>query len=190
MKSAAKWAVALAVMAASLLCLPAAWGQLRTQSGALKKAGGIQHHRELERRIFQLTNEARRKHGLPTLDQDDTLTATARRHSDDMLKRDYFSHTSPDGKNILDRLRDEKPAVVQTMGRAGENIFGSSKLDYSDVKTLSRSIVDGWMTSPGHRANILNPKYTHLGVGVSVRGTECRATQNFGQKMRLPFGTP
>jgi uncharacterized protein YkwD len=190
MKSTAKGAVALAVMALSLFCLPAAWGQLRTHSGAFKKAGGIQHPKDMERRIFQLTNEARRKHGLPALEPDDTLTATARKHSDDMLKREYFSHTSPDGKTIVDRLKDEKPAVVKTMGRAGENIFGSSKLDYSDVKTAARSIVDGWMISPGHRANILNPGYTHLGVGVSILGTECRATQNFGQKMKFPLGEP
>jgi len=190
MKSAAKWAVALAVMSASLLVIPTAWGQLRTQSGAFKQADSIQHPKELERRIFQLTNEARRKHGLPTLDSDETLTDVARKHSDDMLKRDYFSHTSPDGKSIIDRLQDEKPALVKNMGRAGENIFGSSKLDYSDVKTLARNIVDGWMTSPGHRANILNPKYTHLGVGVSVRGSECRATQTFGQKMKFSLGAP
>ena len=43
----------------------------------------------------------------------------------------------------------------------------------------SRVIVDSWMTSPGHRANLLNPDYTHLGVGVGVLDQEIRATQNF-----------
>ena len=44
---------------------------------------------------------------------------------------------------------------------------------------MARVIVDSWMTSPGHRANILNPHYTYLGVGVSALGKEVRATQNF-----------
>ena len=47
---------------------------------------------------------------------------------------------------------------------------------------MARVIVDSWMTSPGHRANLLNPDYTHLGVGVSVLGKDIRATQNFVQR--------
>lgn len=185
MKFTAKWAMVLAVLLAVLLQLPCAWGQLRTQSGSLTRKSTIKHPRELERRIFQLTNEARRKHGLPSLDQDETLADTARKHSDDMLARDYFSHTSPDGKTIKDRLFDA-PAVAKAIGGAGENIYGGSGQDISDVKTISRVIVDGWMTSPGHRANILNPNYTHLGVGVSVQGKDIRATQNFAQKRPQP----
>ncbi len=178
------WKGAVVLLAILTVFLPQsmAWGQLRTHSGAQKKADRLIHPKDLERRIFQLTNEARRKNGLPLLDQDETLAETARKHSDDMLRRGYFSHTSPDGKTVADRLREEEPAAFRTMSRAGENIYMSYKLDYSDPKTMARVIVDGWMTSAGHRANILNPDYTHLGVGVSAMGKEIMATQNFARR--------
>jgi uncharacterized protein YkwD len=134
----------------------------------------------LERRIFQLTNEGRRKNGLPPLAPDDSLAAKAREKSDDMLKNNYFSHTSPEGKTIKDRMQEEKPASYRTISRIGENIYMGSRFDYAvDVKTQARMIVDGWMTSPGHRRNILDPNYTHLGVGVAARDKDCYATQIF-----------
>ncbi len=185
MKSTMKWTLGLVVWLAVLLPLLPAWGQLRTKSGALpQKQDNIHHPKELERRIFTLTNDARRRHGLPPLTQDSTLQATARQHSDDMVKRDYFSHTTPDGKNLMDRLKHEQPAMIRNMSRAGENIYMSSKLDYSDTATIARLIVDGWMTSPGHRANILNDKYTHLGVGVAAAGQQIRAPQNFAEEKK------
>jgi uncharacterized protein YkwD len=130
----------------------------------------------VESRIFKLTNEARRKNGLTTLDKDDTLVGVARAHSDDMLRREFFSHVNPEGLSPVQRLA---PVYSSTLSRAGENIWGGSGYDYSDPKLIARVIVDGWMSSPGHRANIVNPSYTNLGVGVSVRGKEIRATQVF-----------
>ena len=78
MKSNLKWTTALVVLLAALLHLPSAWGQVRVQSGALSRSSGILHPKELERRIFQLTNEARRKNGLPALDADNDLAVKAR----------------------------------------------------------------------------------------------------------------
>ena len=180
MKSNLKLTAALAVLLAALLYLPSAWGQVRIKSGALSKSSGILHPKELERRIFQLTNEGRRKNGVPPLAPDDNLAAKAREKSDDMLKNNYFSHTSPEGKTIKDRIQEEKPASFRTISRIGENIYMGSRFDYSvDVKTQARMIVDGWMTSPGHRRNILDPNYTHLGVGVAAREKDCYATQIF-----------
>ena len=86
MKSNLKWIAALAVLLAALLYLPSAWGQVRVKSGALSRSGGILHPKELERRIFQLTNEARRKNDLPSLDWDNSLAVKARAKSDDMLE--------------------------------------------------------------------------------------------------------
>ncbi|MCL4502931.1 MAG: hypothetical protein M1438_13945, partial [Deltaproteobacteria bacterium] len=63
MKSTKRWAMVLAVVTAVFLCPPSAWGQLRIHSGAAK--GGGEHPKALEQRVFQLTNEARRKNGLP-----------------------------------------------------------------------------------------------------------------------------
>lgn len=182
MKSNLKWTAVLAVVLAALLHLPLAWGQVRTTSGAVSKSSGIQHPKELERRIFQLTNEARRKNGLPALDSENDLAAKARGKSDDMLINNYFSHISPEGKTLKDRMLEEKPASFKTISQIGENIYMGSRFDYSvDVKTQARMIVDGWMTSPGHRKNILDPNYTHMGVGVSAKDKMCYATQIFAQ---------
>jgi uncharacterized protein YkwD len=180
MKSNLKWITVLAVMLAAWLFLPSAWGQVRVKSGALTRSGGILHPKELERRIFQLTNEARRKNNLPTLDWDSSLAVKAREKSDDMLTNNYFSHSSPDGKTLKDRFQDEKPASIRNISQIGENIYMGARLDFStDIKTQARLIVDGWMTSPGHRRNILDPKYTHLGVGVAAKDKMCYATQVF-----------
>jgi uncharacterized protein YkwD len=136
----------------------------------------ILHLNEVERRIYQLTNAVRRQHHLSPLSKDTALVATARAHSDDMLRRNFFSHVNPDGKTPQARIA---PAYARTIARSGENIWGGHGYDYSDGKLMARVIVDSWMTSPGHRANILNPNYTYLGVGVSALGKDVRATQNF-----------
>jgi uncharacterized protein YkwD len=186
MQSNLKWTVALAVLLTALLSLPSAWAQLRVKSGALPGSSGVLHLKELERRIFQLTNNARRNNRLSPLDWDNSLADKARGKSDDMLTNNYFSHTSPDGKTLKDRFLDEKPASFKTIFRIGENIYMGARLDYTtDIKTQARLIVDGWMTSPGHRRNILDPSYTHLGVGVAAKDKMCYATQIFaGMKSR------
>ena len=169
-----KLGLALAVLLAGSLCLAPARGQLRTSSK--QSAVRIHHLKEVERRIYRLTNEERRKKGLPPLDRDETLVEIARMHTDDMLRRHFFSHVNPDGASPKDRIA---PVYSNFISRAGENIWSGKGQDYSDSKLIARVIVDSWMTSPGHRANILNPDYTHLGVGVGVLDREIRATQNF-----------
>jgi len=187
MKSNIRWTAVLAVLLATSLSLPLAWGQVRSKSGAGARASGILHPKELSRRIFQLTNEARRKNGLPALDPDNSLALKAREKSDDMLTNNYFSHTSPEGKTFKDRIQEEKPASFRTMSQAGENIYMGDRFDYAvDVKTQARLIVDGWMTSPGHRKNMLDPNYTHMGVGVAARDKACYATQIFAKINRRP----
>jgi uncharacterized protein YkwD len=178
MARSGKALIPLALLMTLLLFLPPAWAQLRVITNPRGRSS-IKHLPEVERRIYQLTNEVRRKKHLPPLDRDNALVATARAHSDDMLRRDFFSHVNPDGKAPQDRIA---PAYARTLARAGENIWGGHGYDYSDSKLMARVIVDSWMTSPGHRANLLNPNYTHLGVGVSVLGKEIRATQNFVQR--------
>jgi uncharacterized protein YkwD len=156
-----------------------AWSQDRQSSKkkVKKLPGKIQHLKAIEKEVLRLTNEARRKHHLLALDSDNDLTVTARAHSDDMLKRDFFDHVNPDGASLKDRF----PGAQVPAARAGENIYSSSGLDISDVKLAARVMVDGWMASPGHRQNLLNPDYTHLGVGVSsvAAAKQLRATQVF-----------
>jgi uncharacterized protein YkwD len=165
MPKSSKPAIILALLLTLLLGLPSAWARER-----------IHYLKDVERKVIQLTNDVRRDHRLMPLDRDTTLIDIARCHSDDMLKRNYFSHVSPDGKSIQDRV---VPAYSRTLSRAGENIWSGHGYDYSDCNLMARIIVDSWMSSPGHRANLLNPDYNYVGVGVSAMGKEVRATQNF-----------
>jgi uncharacterized protein YkwD len=178
MPGSRKLAVLLALFLVLGLGLSLARGQ-REPSTPRRSQERIQHLSKVERQIYRLTNAVRRKNHLPPLDRDNALVATARAHSDDMLRRSFFNHTNPDGKTPQDRII---PAYSRTIARAGENIWGGHGHDYSDSNLIARVIVDSWVTSPSHRANLLNPRYTHLGVGVSALGKEVRATQNFVQR--------
>ena len=178
-----KWALGLAVLLAALLQPPLAWGQLRTHSGAGK--GSYEHPKDLEQRVFQFTNEARRKNGLPPLEADRTLMTLARAKSDDMIKRHYFSHPDPEGKTIRERYREVKPTVGGMVG-LGENICVGGKKAYDDTTTAARGIVDGFMVSPGHRQNILQPAFTHLGIGISLQDKDYYVTQCFGVSSKQP----
>lgn len=141
--------------------------------------GGIEHSDEIEKLILELVNENRRKAGggtLKDLNWDETLHSTARNHSDDMLARHFFEHVNPDGLAAADRIA---LAHRQLVGLTGENIWMQSGYTPNEARKTAELIVKGWMESPGHRENILRPEYTHLGVGVSIKGGEVRATQNF-----------
>jgi uncharacterized protein YkwD len=168
MPKSGKRALILALLLTLLLGLPPAWAWEH-----------IHYLKDVEYKVFQLTNEVRQEHHLMPLSRDTTLIDIARAHSDDMLKQHYFSHTSPEGQSFQDRII---PAYSRSLARAGENIWGGHGYDYSDANLLARVIVDSWMSSPGHRANLLNPNFNYVGVGVSVLGKEIRATQNFIQR--------
>ncbi|HKQ06945.1 MAG TPA: CAP domain-containing protein [Blastocatellia bacterium] len=138
---------------------------------------GITHAEDIEQAILALVNEERLKAGLkPALQPEPTLQETARSHSDDMFIRNFFDHNDPDSLSPADRIAIRHRQLI---GLTNENIWQRANLDLSDKKKVARQIMDDWMHSPGHRANILNPAYTHLGVGVSVKGNDVEATQNF-----------
>jgi uncharacterized protein YkwD len=128
----------------------------------------------VEAAIVNLTNDIRRRNGLPILPEDGICRDAARGHSADMLNRNYFSHTDPEGRTLKERL----PANLATR-QGGENIWTGRGHDPREIHYLAQMIMDGWMKSPGHRANILSPGYTHLGVGVMAKNQEIKATQVF-----------
>lgn len=134
----------------------------------------------LERRLFELTNRERRERGLDALEPESTLAEIARRHSADMLERDYFAHESPEGNDAHDRIAAGHRRLV---GLTAENLWSGSGYDLGDADALARVVVDDWMASRGHRENILRPEYTHLGIGVAAAGSEVRMTQNFAQAL-------
>ncbi len=103
-------------------------------------------------RVLALINIEREERNLPRLKMDEKLAQAARSHAVDMSRRGYFSHTSPDGVKMSGRLRQ----AGATYTAAGENIARG--------QTSASSVVDSWMNSPGHRRNILNPKYIKVGI--------------------------
>jgi uncharacterized protein YkwD len=108
-----------------------------------------------------LLNRERTRHGLPALRENSVLSAASVEHSRDMVQRGYFEHTSPDGRTVGDRLRALGYARGTTAS-SGENIaYG-----YAHESTPA-AIVDLWMNSPGHRADILRRTFTEIGIGIA-----------------------
>ncbi|WP_155591076.1 CAP domain-containing protein [Lysinibacillus cavernae] len=121
-----------------------------------------------EQEVVKLTNAERTKAGLSPLQTDAKLMAAAREKSQDMQTNNYFSHTSPTFGSPFDRMK----ALGITYKGAGENIAKGQR--------SPQEVVQAWMDSPGHRANILNGKFTHIGVGYVKSGNYW--TQQFIQK--------
>ncbi|MEK5232013.1 CAP domain-containing protein [Lysinibacillus sp. FSL K6-0232] len=121
-----------------------------------------------EQEVVTLTNAERTKAGLAPLQTDAPLMAAAREKSQDMQKNKYFSHTSPTFGSPFDRMK----ALGIKYKAAGENIAQGQR--------SPQEVVQAWMDSPGHRANILNAKFTHIGVGYVQSGNYW--TQQFIQK--------
>lgn len=108
--------------------------------------------------VIALTNTERASAGLPPLAPDPLLTAAAQAHSTDMVARAFYSHTSPDGSEPWHRAA----AAGSTRRTIGENIACGQR--------SAAEVVRGWMNSPGHRANILKPAFTHIGIGFAGGG--------------------
>ena len=123
-----------------------------------------------------LINAERAARGIAALHHDDLLRIVARAHSEDMVARSFFSHVNPDGDDPFDRMR----AVGISFQRAGENIAWNR--GYADPAMVA---VNGWMNSDGHRANILDDRFTATGMGVA-EGDDGR--WYFTQVFTLPSG--
>lgn len=177
--------------------------EARGNAGALDQAINPQEfdEAELAELTFDLTNRERRKAGLPAFRKNVTLFASAREHSVDMAQRGYFSHKSKgffNRTNPMDRVEQagmsamrvaENIAMVPTY--TGQTIMrypGYSsqvvKTNYSSYRQVAETAVKEWMNSPGHRANILSPQLSSLGIGVAVGMKDnvpfVYFTQNFG----------
>ncbi|HEY0825417.1 MAG TPA: CvpA family protein [Ramlibacter sp.] len=108
---------------------------------------------DLESQMLELVNAERRAAGLKPVKADPVMTQVARAHSRDMFARGYFSHFTPEGKDLGDRLQQARIGYLS----AGENLALAPTLPIAHK---------GLMRSPGHRANILRPQFGRLGIGV------------------------
>ena len=121
--------------------------------------------------VVDRTNAERARHGLPPLALDARLAAAAQAHSADMMRRDFFAHESPDGRQVWDRAVAEGYAYR----KVAENIAAGQR--------TADEVVRGWMESDGHRANILDRDLTQIGVGRAEGGS-------YGVYWTQVFGTP
>ncbi|MGW3318364.1 sigma-70 family RNA polymerase sigma factor [Streptomyces fungicidicus] len=115
--------------------------------------------------VLSLTNTERAKAGCGPVKSDDRLARAAQLHSEDMSANDYFSHTGQNGSSFVDRAKAQGHPSP-----GAENIARG--------QSSAASVMDAWMNSPGHRANILNCSLTSLGVGVTE--SDWTWTQVFG----------
>ncbi|MBO0952851.1 CAP domain-containing protein [Fibrella forsythiae] len=163
----------------------------------------------LEVALFQATNEARRKAGLPLFQYDRALSQAARSHAQSMIQYDFYGHENPVylwDRTLLSRVRRQ----TTRFGRMAENIgeyqtintpkwfsvrFSSrhQRYEYFSEETsevyspygyasYARYAVEQWLKSPHHRANLLNPLYTHLGCAASL------SAHPFQSRRIVPFG--
>lgn len=106
-----------------------------------------------EQEVLKLTNEFRRANGRDSLVLDQSLERAADRHTQLMATGDFFSHTGKDGSKPWDRAK----SAGYESGYVGENIAAGYR--------TPKAVVDGWINSPGHRANMLNADYNEIGLG-------------------------
>lgn len=112
---------------------------------------------DLEQQMLDLINHERTSRGIKPLVLDPELTPVARAHSADMFARGYFSHYTPEGEDPFGRMKD---AGIKYR-TAGENLALAPTLEIAHT---------GLMNSPGHRANILNPNFGRVGIGIMSGG--------------------
>jgi uncharacterized protein YkwD len=123
-----------------------------------------------EQELFRMVNRDRAREGLPSLQWNEWLAQAARKHAAEMARRGQLSHRFPGEPDLRDRIA----ATSLRFDATAENVaFGPTAAEMHD----------GWMHSPGHRANILEPKYNAIGVAVVRSGDELYAVTDFAHSV-------
>ncbi len=177
--------IGLAAVTAGALALAPPASASSHCAGASATAGKASTH-ALVRSTLCLLNAERRKHGLRRLRLSKRLSKAARKHSRDMVRRDYFAHTSLSGASFVDRIKRTGYLHGALGWMVGENLaWGAGS------RSSAGQIMNAWMHSPGHRHNILTGRFVHIGIGVvpgapkSVGGMAAATyTTDFGFKHR------
>jgi hypothetical protein len=135
-----------------------------------------------ERQMLELINEERANAGLQPLRLNVLLNESSEEHSEWMLRSGNFSHTGEGGSSATERISDSG-YPLEGSWRTGENIAWQSERGSQGIEDDVRQLHETLMNSPGHRANILNPDFTEIGIGIergTFRGTDAViVTQNF-----------
>ena len=141
-----------------------------------QKADEIQQFKD---HVFELVNQERVKANMQPLKYNPLLEQAAQNHSNDMNMRNFYSHTSLDGKTPINRIKATGYLNNNRSYRAAENIA----LGHHSPK----QVMGGWMRSTGHRKNILNPELKEIGIGVTKNKNRNGYSgyywvQNFGKR--------
>ena len=124
----------------------------------------------VERAVVDKVNDARRERKLPPLSPDPALADIARRHSCAMAEKGFFDHTDPGGASMAERLAQAGKRYLA----AGENIARIETRGDPAARAVA-----GWLKSPGHRENMLSPRFSATGVGACRGGRGVYFTQLF-----------
>lgn len=149
-----------ALGAATMLVVPQAAAAASPCRGASASARAITPA-TAESAVRCLLNRERHAHGLGALSAEHRLHGASVRFARQMVARRFFAHVGPDGRTLLDRLRSARYVTSGLRRYAiAENLaYGRGG------RSTPRSIVSAWMHSAGHRANILDPRFRHVGIG-------------------------
>ena len=132
---------------------------------------------ELINQVVELTNAEREKVGLQPLQLNAQLVEAAQYHSNDMAENDFFNHTGVDGSTLTSRLINSG----YQYSSAGENIAAGQQ--------TAAEVVTGWMSSAGHRFNLLDPDFTEIGIGYTFLENDTGSV-NYYYYWTQVFGTP
>jgi uncharacterized protein YkwD len=130
----------------------------------------------VESETLSRINKIRQERNLNTLEESAELTDMAQYHANDQARNGYYSHTAPDGESVEDRFDRFAPQCRSGSENShkGEirnsyQIYGSQEIvNTNTVMGMSEYLVQGWMNSQGHQENMLDPRWTKVGIGIAV----------------------
>jgi len=133
--------------------------------------------------ILCLHNRIRSQHNLPALKENAKLRKAATGQSNDMVDNGYFDHTTPEGDTFVDRILASGYAKKNDGWTLGENLAWGT----GDLST-AQGVMNAWMNSPGHKANIVKKAYREVGIGIRLgvptdNGVGATITADFGVKL-------
>jgi uncharacterized protein YkwD len=152
---------AIAVLAVMLAAAPSALAVRACPSAGATPSSVAK--RTVVRATLCTLNAERDRYGLPPLKLNRRLSAAARRHARDMVRRHYFAHDSLGGGTFVDRIRHTGYLKGVNSWSLGENLAWGSH-----TRAAPRAITEMWMNSAGHRANILSLAFREVGIGLAL----------------------
>jgi uncharacterized protein YkwD len=145
-----------------------------------RQTAGLTDIQAVRESMLAIVNAARLVEGRPPLTLDPRLNAAAQAHAEDMLARTYYAHESPEGG--LPRLRVTAAGLIADV--VGENLAAG--------QTSVENVMEAWLHSSDHRRNILEPRFTHLGVGLALGSYQHKYkvlwVQDFAHARQSPGG--